>query len=775
VFYRPDVRDRNWQSELFGYFYLGDQDTQTWSSFDHYTDNSYATLAVAKLGSKLIFIANGFVVGTLNASEYAADEKVAVAVFSFNMDVYAKDAQYITGADEVAYKLATAHKVNVIQPTGATISVDKETAKMTDVVTITITPEEGYVLDKVLVDGEAITANEQGVYTFTMPDAEVTVTATFIGRKSVDMSAVSGKLEVSNSSPMEGDEITFTPSANWKIEKLYANETELAANADGTYKLTVTEDVVMTAVAYFTESGMLLDGTHDGEKYGQAIHFWVEGNRDVTVYAVKTEGGVWMYLVAHTNDNVASADNWYDNNDWEFAFADGAHGYIANNGATSGVTQYYKNTTLLDSGDFAGKYEHVYEAYVAKADVNGWVEDGNVQYNYAYKAPAEAARFEGQSHVQFERDAWWQTTIGGLGTRAMSVFAEGESHPANLFVTSQGLTTTVPEAKNAKIDGNLEEYAQKSSVTVGNENAKFIFTGFGADDGFYFAATVYQKQLAASTAEWWLNDNIEIKMGTRQIWCGIAFFDNFVDTTRLTRQAMVRTALTEGEMHAAGYRYETKVEIFYPGAAQESVLQFGCAGNGFNGWQALIWDDNVVTYNADGIHTMAEKISTNGIVLDGKLDDAAWTNEILGKSFTTTANGAQITIVGFANGKGGVMLGVTVDHNVANGTKCLGDGTAWWHYMGPELRLGLGGMQLAATTWNNATRFATYCGYSITDNGEGATYKYTTVFEMYMPAGYYGDVALVMAGVYESSWTLLYGSNNWSVTHYVTTSGIRAA
>lgn len=64
------------------------------------------------------------------------------------------------------------------------VSLDKSTAKKGDTVTVTVTPDAGYQLDKLTVtDAKGktvdVTKKSDGKYTFTMPDSKVTITPTF--------------------------------------------------------------------------------------------------------------------------------------------------------------------------------------------------------------------------------------------------------------------------------------------------------------------------------------------------------------------------------------------------------------------------------------------------------------------------------------------------------------------------------------------------------------------------------------------------------------------
>ena len=64
------------------------------------------------------------------------------------------------------------------------VALDKNTAKKGDTVTVTVTPDAGYQLDKLTVTdvkGNTIAVTKKGdkQYTFTMPDSKVTITPTF--------------------------------------------------------------------------------------------------------------------------------------------------------------------------------------------------------------------------------------------------------------------------------------------------------------------------------------------------------------------------------------------------------------------------------------------------------------------------------------------------------------------------------------------------------------------------------------------------------------------
>ena len=78
-----------------------------------------------------------------------------------------------------------ANKITVTTPENGTVSADLNSAKEGSIVTITVKPDEGYVLDKLIVtdakgNGLKVTAKGNNKYSFVMPDSKVTIKATFV-------------------------------------------------------------------------------------------------------------------------------------------------------------------------------------------------------------------------------------------------------------------------------------------------------------------------------------------------------------------------------------------------------------------------------------------------------------------------------------------------------------------------------------------------------------------------------------------------------------------
>lgn len=77
------------------------------------------------------------------------------------------------------------YAITVEEPSGGAVAVDSDRAKPGDTVTITVTPHEGYALDRLTVTGQdggsvPLTNLGGGKYTFSMPGYAVTVQAIFV-------------------------------------------------------------------------------------------------------------------------------------------------------------------------------------------------------------------------------------------------------------------------------------------------------------------------------------------------------------------------------------------------------------------------------------------------------------------------------------------------------------------------------------------------------------------------------------------------------------------
>ncbi|MBQ7407724.1 MAG: hypothetical protein IJW13_00395 [Clostridia bacterium] len=762
VFIREDVlnRDWNWGGLWANYKYIGAV------SYDYKTDKSFKTMAVAKYEGRIYFYADGELIATADGV-YGADEKVAVSVFNFNMDMYAKDAKIITDKATLDEMFLVPHAVTSQLPEGVTATPSVESARRGQTVTFTLDAGNA-LISTVYVNGEEILANEQGVYSFVMPDAEAVITATVKGQVTINTAAVDGKVQVSETVVYEGETVTITACENIKVIALYANGNALVADENGAYTLTVTENVTLTGEFLYSADGITLDGVKE-EKYGATTTTAsYDDNRSITLSAVKTQSGLFVHVVAYMNTTKNDAEAWHENTNLEFflnSVARENQHYVSINGARGGVTSHVWKTTKIDDAENAhnGKFEYIIELYISKDLVEGWNDQGSVQINYAWKTPGEVAHvadgalIHPYTHVSSD---YLANHFGGanIGIRdfAANLGTYGDLDKS-LQITANGLQIKGGAvATKATIDGDLTEYAQKKAITVGDiARTQVTITGFGAEDGLYLALTLNHGNWGAYSGNWWENDNIEIRINSYHT--GLIFTnEGKLLYSAFFAQGAMKTVEQEG-------RLVSTVELFMPSNLQAFYLQFGIAGAGFGGWQSLVWDANNLEMTADGAVGIIQ-------TLDGVLTEAeGFTAEVLANAHTTTANGATVTLVG-RTGIYGVHLGFTIVHTKGIYEACQEDGTQWWHFIGTEVRVNGLDVQIATTPWNNHA-IKCYSGFTTVDNADGT---HTTTIEMVVfpfgdPAG---DVSLSVAGIFEKGFIFLYGSDGWATPLKVTANGI---
>ena len=119
----------------------------------------------------------------------------------------------------------TEHKINIAETTNGTVTANPASAAKDAEVTLTVTPAEGYELDKLTVAGKTATNVTVTDNKFTMPDEDVTVTATFKKKaepkpetKEYTISKAytnHGSFTVSKDKAKAGETITVTATPNY--------------------------------------------------------------------------------------------------------------------------------------------------------------------------------------------------------------------------------------------------------------------------------------------------------------------------------------------------------------------------------------------------------------------------------------------------------------------------------------------------------------------------------------------------------------------------------
>ena len=649
----------------------------------------------------------------------------------------------------------------------AGVSVDvQDTARVGDTVVATINVAEGQVLDYVKVDGQVVEVVD-GKVTFTMLDKNVAIEVALKGisvtNQLVAPEFLSATVNCETATATIGEAVTFTVAPSAGAKMVVSVNGEVLESIEGVYSYTV--KATDTAVAIKVELDYIISENIDGERseaYGDPIAIRAEGGRYFNVWARSDEYGVYFYFEAVSATVVANAGDFWGNNNFEFRLNNAEHGGVNTKGEIYRASKGVYNYVQLDNG----MYKHTAEVYVNQGFIPNYNPENTV-LQYAFKTPGEVVWHENMVNNQWNRADWWRTGHSTPHGGEPVALGQHSGLPQCLHITNAGI---VHDCERASIDGDLSEYPVNNAfIGMGNDNARFDFVGQIREDGAYIGITIYQTKLGETRGEWWDNDNLEIKiLGDRG---GFSIIEDFLACCApISDYALVRT------YDEALGKYVTKIELYYAydfSTAKQATFQVGVNGNGFQGWQALMWDGNVPYITENGIEwivtgkdwwgaqkDVAEKMAAGeGITLDGKADEALYAG--LSSVVYENINGATVSIMGRKLSTGVILL-TTLNHNVAPELAFNGSGTDWFHYLNLEFRVGGCGTQLATSVFENGNWDA-YCA-SKAVSVQNADGTYTTVFETFLPftteyggMSYYGDVEICVGGVIETGFAWVTG------------------
>ncbi len=201
--------------------------------------------------------------------------------------------------DETGDKTYTArweekrYDVIIVPSANGDITAEPDNGAQNDRITVTVTPDDGYELDELYVGGEKVDVNEDGTYTFQMPDEDVEIRATF--KKIIYTVTVTddghGHGTATPSSGESGTEVTLTATPNegyqFKEWQVISGGVTIEGN-----KLTIEdEDVVVKAIfEEIPKPVYTVTVTDDGHGTGTAIPGSGESGTEVTLTATPNEG-----------------------------------------------------------------------------------------------------------------------------------------------------------------------------------------------------------------------------------------------------------------------------------------------------------------------------------------------------------------------------------------------------------------------------------------------------------------------------------------------------
>jgi len=369
---------------------------------------------------------------------------------------------------------------------------------------------------------------------------------------------------------------------------------------------------------------------------------------------------------------------------------------------------------------------------------------------------------------------------------------------ANGLITpvSTGTTTiTVTCAKTVKtVQVNVEYYSANGLVLDGsisaqeesifganqisfNETRKGTVKALVYNNDIYFAITIEHGEWSPLSNVWYQNDNFEIYINSEQV-----IIKYLVGELVLPKQVYCGVSKTTRN----GSDQVTVLEFCIKGNKDAYKLNLNANGAGF-GWNGICWyelekDANnksifyeYATISSNGIFLPGNALqaSIEGITLDGQLTDSIY-NTIT--PITTTANStANLTIKGAKTEKG-VIMGVTIVHTKDPNLSVTNESKKFYTYTNMEFRIN-NGKALFVTTQNicsDSMRGKMYGVCKSVNNGNGT---YTSTYEIF---AYYDDLGVkstdtlnvAFGGWFESGWAWLFGGNEYTSTHTITSTGI---
>lgn len=198
----------------------------------------------------------------------------------------------------------TKYNVKVAAATNGTITADKTTAAAGEKITLTVKPNDGYVIDSVKMNDTAVTS-ENGVYSFTMPAAEAAVAVTFkaapVAKHAVTVSvSTNGTVTADKTTAATGEVVTLAvkPDNGYTLDTIKMNGTALEA-VNGTYSFVMPEgEATLTAafkaLKYNVKATAAANGSVTPDKAsaaaGEKVTLTVKADTGYAVDTVKVNG-----------------------------------------------------------------------------------------------------------------------------------------------------------------------------------------------------------------------------------------------------------------------------------------------------------------------------------------------------------------------------------------------------------------------------------------------------------------------------------------------------
>ena len=187
-----------------------------------------------------------YVNGTLKVTSLYDDVDVEVSGGGNSLKFNMPASHVIVSAEFVP----VTYTITIEETVNGTIALSHEKAVIGEVISLTITPDSGFVLleDSLKILRDDNTPVERAGYAFTMPPSNVTISAQFSWLYKIDVNASGhGDVLVSHESAIAGTPVTFTftPDTGYRVKDGSFSITN-AANITVSTKLSVTEYYIQT-------------------------------------------------------------------------------------------------------------------------------------------------------------------------------------------------------------------------------------------------------------------------------------------------------------------------------------------------------------------------------------------------------------------------------------------------------------------------------------------------------------------------------------------------
>ncbi len=241
---------------------------------------------------------SGYVVSDVKVDGESVTVTDGTATFTMPAHDVAVSATFVKEGDEPIP--AGAHGITVSAMVGGSVKASASSAKPDEVISLTVTPNFGYELKELKANDSVITAVD-GAYSFTMPDADVTVSATFaIASNAVTTAAPDGAIELSSTATLGGTATAaFVASYEESCIKLVAYVADSAITShDG---IAVYLGSIVYAEGKLTAANkgvqVLADGTVTVLAVQDGKYVAVEATLDASVAPWAADGAIKGYVV----------------------------------------------------------------------------------------------------------------------------------------------------------------------------------------------------------------------------------------------------------------------------------------------------------------------------------------------------------------------------------------------------------------------------------------------------------------------------------------------